>query len=141
MRLQVVGRILTIQARSSSNPEPEEGEECTVFTAVPMLSWTRTDYELGEVAEFKANPQEFERDDNGIWWRKVQQDQLIGANRLVAGNLRQRVVPTTRLEEVKGIILETLHDHLTAGHQGQNRTYAAVRELFYWKGMKKDCFN
>ena len=37
------------------------------------------------------------------------------------------------------IILKLAHDEL--GHNGTARTYALVKRMFYWKGLKKDTEN
>lgn len=36
-------------------------------------------------------------------------------------------------------VLYSCHDHVTAGHRGQKRTYAALLRLYYWPGMKDYC--
>ena len=36
-------------------------------------------------------------------------------------------------------VLRTAHDDL--GHNGFLRTYAALKRVFYWKGMKEDIEN
>ena len=37
------------------------------------------------------------------------------------------------------IVLKLAHDEL--GHNGTARTYALVKRMFYWKGLKKDTEN
>ena len=44
------------------------------------------------------------------------------------------MVPSSLKEE----ILEQLHDHITSGHLGFNKTYAKLKERFYWTGMYVD---
>jgi hypothetical protein len=41
------------------------------------------------------------------------------------------------LEEVKWGILHLIHDHLTAGHLGQDKMTQKVQERYYWPGMKE----
>ena len=40
--------------------------------------------------------------------------------------------------EMKREVLEYYHDALTGGHHGRDKTYAKVRERFYWYGMSRD---
>ena len=49
----------------------------------------------------------------------------------------QLVLPKSLRKE----ILIHLHDHITAGHLGQHRTLAKVRQRFYWHGLKEDVQN
>ena len=46
----------------------------------------------------------------------------------------QVVTPKKMTEEV----MKELHDHVTAGHLGQHKTLARVRQRFYWLNLKED---
>ena len=39
--------------------------------------------------------------------------------------------------ELQTQILSIYHDNVTAGHPGQNRTYKAIKKLYYWPGIKQ----
>ena len=48
-------------------------------------------------------------------------------------NLKQPVVP-------EDLIHTVLHlGHNQSGHNGYQRTYAAIKHVYYWKGMRKTC--
>lgn len=44
-------------------------------------------------------------------------------------------------EEDKFNILQTLHDSPFGGHFGCNKTYARIKQLYHWKGMKEEIHN
>ena len=63
---------------------------------------------------------------------------------LIENSILRRIVETTG-NEFKPVVLPrslvdhilmTAHDH--GGHNGFPRTYAAIRQLYYWVGMKRD---
>ena len=56
--------------------------------------------------------------------------------RLSEGDELVLVVPDEK--EIRQLILSECHDTGMAGHQGHKRTYAAVRQRFYWQGLTKD---
>ena len=49
----------------------------------------------------------------------------------------QLILPATLRNEA----LNFLHDHVSAGHLGQHKTLARVRQRFYWHGLKNDVIN
>ena len=80
---------------------------------------------------------------NIVQWLQVA-DLLPDIYLIKDGILRRRIVEVTG-NEFKPIvisrslvyhILMTAHDH--GGHNGFPRTYAAIRRLYYWVGMKRD---
>ena len=52
---------------------------------------------------------------------------------------KQRFQPLVIPVSHAKIILKLAHDEL--GHSGTARTYALVKRMFYWKGLKKDTEN
>ena len=62
-------------------------------------------------------------DENGLLVRKV----VDGGHEFHTINLPNALVFQ---------VLQTAHDDL--GHNGFPRTYAALKRVFYWKGMKED---
>ena len=71
----------------------------------------------------KLNKEYYSMDENGLLMRRV-----------VDGGHESHVIylPNVLVFQV----LQTAHDYL--GHNGFPRTYAALKRVFYWKGMKED---
>ena len=59
---------------------------------------------------------------------------LDGLLRKTVGEGHLVVIPKTKSQQV----IWKYHDHLLASHPGWKETYRAVRNRFYWKGLKND---
>jgi hypothetical protein len=66
---------------------------------------------------------------------QVQDDNFKVMNDLIYYKDRIFLVPGSAF---KAKILQAYHDSPMAGHQGINKTYRKVREMFSWKGLKED---
>jgi len=64
--------------------------------------------------------------EDGVLWRQSPQATRDGEKRIV-------VPPSGRT-----VLLGMVHDHQTAGHLGVRKTYARVKQRFYWPGCKTD---
>src|SRR5882672_4530852 len=42
------------------------------------------------------------------------------------------------IDDLRLRVLQTFHDHITAGHFGQSKTYNLVSHEFFWPGLQKD---
>ena len=104
----IIGKILTMKESCDERPQWKDiSEGCKSMKAYWFL-WKQFHVRSGVLYKLW----EEEKAGKGVW---------------------QIVLPASLREEV----LLQLHDHVTAGHLGQHKTLAKVRQRFYWHGLKE----
>lgn len=51
---------------------------------------------------------------------------------------RGRSILLISMYEVRKVVLQALHNTPLIGHPGVAKTYQAMREIFMWRGLRKD---
>src|SRR5467141_3846821 len=75
-----------------------------------------------------ATPSDAPSSDPSMQWTRIGDGPLLYLGRPYVPNI----------DDLRLRVLQTFHDHITAGHFGQSKTYNLVSCEFFWPGLRKD---
>lgn len=125
-RLESIEEVLAKPTMASSELATQSRSVVVNYSSPLLGEVAAKGYAAKEILEFSKSDSFYKR--AGIWYKIFSDSKGLGRDRVCLS------ADSSFIAEV----LKSLHDEPTSGHLGRDKTMEAVRQRFYWKGMKKD---